>query len=35
LTDHEIIAVLKNIKAGQVRTEEQLLNDLRRKVILS
>ena len=35
LTDQEIIAVLKNIKAGQVRTEEQLLNDLRRKVILS
>lgn len=35
LTDQEIIIILKNIKAGKAQTEDQLLNDLRRKVILS
>lgn len=35
LTDQEIITILKNLKAGQTRTEEHLLNDLRRNVILS
>jgi len=35
LTDEEIIAILTNIKQGKIHTEEQILNDFRREIILS